>query len=114
MMRISRCVRRNVADPFGDPLTGQREEQQRKAAPIGERERQRDRVEADGPVAPATTIAARTGPAQGTYSTPSASPSPKPLLPGAQLLLRNAARRASRGAPRMREDQPEADERSAR
>ena len=33
------------------------------------------------PVAPATTIAARTGPAQGTYSTPSASPSPKPLLP---------------------------------
>src|ERR1700689_2678903 len=33
------------------------------------------------PVAPARTIAASTGPAHGTYSTPSASPSPKPLLP---------------------------------
>ena len=33
------------------------------------------------PVAPATTMAASTGPAQGTYSTPSASPNPKPLLP---------------------------------
>ena len=33
------------------------------------------------PVAPATTIAASTGPAHGTYSTPSARPSPKPLLP---------------------------------
>ena len=33
------------------------------------------------PVAPAMTMAASTGPAHGTYSTPSASPSPKPLLP---------------------------------
>src|SRR6202453_4130407 len=33
------------------------------------------------PVAPARTIAASTGPAHGTYSTPSASPSPKPPLP---------------------------------
>ena len=33
------------------------------------------------PVAPARTMAASTGPAHGTYSTPSASPSPKPLLP---------------------------------
>ncbi|CFE34777.1 Uncharacterised protein [Mycobacterium tuberculosis] len=31
-------------------------------------------------VAPATTIAARIGPAQGTYNTPRARPSPKPLL----------------------------------
>ena len=33
------------------------------------------------PVPPATTIAASTGPAHGTYSAPSVRPSPKPLLP---------------------------------
>ena len=70
------------ADPFGDPLTGQCEEQQRQGGADGERDRQRDGVERRWmPVAPATTIAASTGPAQGTYSTPSARPSPKPLLP---------------------------------
>ena len=32
-------------------------------------------------VPPATTMAASTGPAHGTYSAPKVSPSPKPLLP---------------------------------
>ena len=69
------------ADPLGDPLAGQREEQQREGGADGERDRQRDGVSPMDPVAPATTIAASTGPAHGTYSTPSARPRPKPLLP---------------------------------
>ena len=52
------------------------------------------------PVAPAMTMAASTGPAHGTYSTPSARPSPKPLLPWRALPLRDARETASPGAPR--------------
>ena len=49
------------------------------------------------------------GPRTGTYSTPSASPRPKPLWPGAELLLRKLRERLLQERLELREDQPEAD-----
>ena len=79
--RISRCRRRNAATRSATRRPASAKNSKGSAAPTAN-----DSVSAMVdrpmvPVAPAMTMAARTGPAHGTYSTPSAKPSPKPLLP---------------------------------
>ena len=80
-MRISRWRRRKAATRSATRRPARAKNSRGSAAPTAN-----DSVSAivDNPmvpVAPAMTMAARTGPAHGTYSTPRARPSPKPLLP---------------------------------
>ena len=66
VIRTRRCCWSEGPDPLGDPAPGQREDQQRNRGADGEGDSERDRLEPICPVAPATVIAASTGPAQGT------------------------------------------------
>ncbi len=98
------------ADPFGNPLTGQREEQQRKRGADGERDRQRHGVEADG--------ARRTGdddrgehrPAHGHIQHTECESQPETASALAHLKLGNAAERLLQNLLESGEDQPEADD----
>ena len=76
-----RCRRRNAPTRSATPRPANAKASSGKAVPIAN---VAVRIRMGGPmdaVPPATTIAASTGPAHGTYSAPSVKPSPKPLLP---------------------------------
>ena len=97
------------ADPLGNSLSGEREEQQRQRGADREGQRQRDGVRCRSCRwrRPAT-MAASTGPAHGTYSTPSARPSPKPLRPS-RIASGGAGERLLEEFFELRKDQSEAD-----
>jgi hypothetical protein len=69
------------ADPFGDPLPGQGKCEQRQRGTDRERRRERDRSGVDVSRGAGDDDGGQCRPAHGTYSSPTARPSPNPLLP---------------------------------
>ena len=98
------------ADPFGDPLTGQREEQQRKGGADGERDRQRDGVEADGSRRTGDHDRGENRSGAGHIQHTQCESQPETASALAHLKLGNAAEGLLQNLLESGEDQPEADD----
>ncbi len=98
------------ADPFGNPLACQREEQQGQGGADGERERQRDGVEADGARRTRHNDGGEHRPRAGYIQHAKRQPQPETASALAHLKLGNAAERFLQKLFDLGEDQAEPDE----
>ena len=97
------------ADPLGDPLTGQREEQQREGGADRERDRQRDGVQADGARRACDHDRGKNRSGAGHIQHTQCQPQAETASALAHLKLWNAAERLFQDLLEAGEDQAEAD-----